>query len=239
MRSTRSAPNRTSGSVWCRRTHPGQAAGPGASTGGSWGYCDGHRFQSGGDPETAMHHHVWSHNRHLPQSAPCSKSPLRAMKDWNKLKQQLFKKPPYCLPGCDSCRPVLPKGAEVAKHCRAYAENANRTTHMNTPTSCGVLLRSPRPIFGVPRFRCPDRPVPPSRPAPSGCGAFRAARFRCGPAGQNSDPPGLSARRHLARDHRPCPWLKPQAAIKLQKVVSGKRHVRRVRFLDWAGPRGP
>jgi hypothetical protein len=30
-----------------------------------------------------------------------SKSPLQAMKDWHKLKPQLFRKQPYYLPGCD------------------------------------------------------------------------------------------------------------------------------------------
>jgi hypothetical protein len=32
-----------------------------------------------------------------------SKSPLQAMKDWHKLKLQLFRKHPYYLPGCDRC----------------------------------------------------------------------------------------------------------------------------------------
>ncbi|MET4130009.1 hypothetical protein ACSSV6_003342, partial [Roseovarius sp. MBR-38] len=31
-----------------------------------------------------------------------SRSPLQAMKDWHKLKPQLFRKKPYYLPGCDS-----------------------------------------------------------------------------------------------------------------------------------------
>jgi hypothetical protein len=30
-----------------------------------------------------------------------SKTPLQAMKDWHKLKPELFKKQPYYLPGCD------------------------------------------------------------------------------------------------------------------------------------------
>jgi hypothetical protein len=31
-----------------------------------------------------------------------SKTPLQAMKDWRKLKPELFKKKPYYLPGCDN-----------------------------------------------------------------------------------------------------------------------------------------
>jgi hypothetical protein len=31
-----------------------------------------------------------------------SKTPLQAMKDWHKLKPELFKKQPYYLPGCDN-----------------------------------------------------------------------------------------------------------------------------------------
>jgi hypothetical protein len=31
-----------------------------------------------------------------------SKTPLQAMKDWHKLKPELFKKQPYYRPGCDS-----------------------------------------------------------------------------------------------------------------------------------------
>jgi hypothetical protein len=30
-----------------------------------------------------------------------SKAPLQAMKDWHKLKPELFKKQPYYRPGCD------------------------------------------------------------------------------------------------------------------------------------------
>ncbi|MDO6588566.1 IS481 family transposase, partial [Salipiger sp. 1_MG-2023] len=41
-------------------------------------------------------------NQQLPQSALGSKTPLHAMKDWHKLKSELFKKQPYYLPGCDS-----------------------------------------------------------------------------------------------------------------------------------------
>ena len=49
-----------------------------------------------------MHRYVWLYNQQLPQSALGSKSPLQAMKDWYKLKPELFKKQPYNRPGCDS-----------------------------------------------------------------------------------------------------------------------------------------
>ena len=41
-------------------------------------------------------------NQQLPQSALGSKTPLQAVKDWHKLKPELFKKQPYYLPGCDT-----------------------------------------------------------------------------------------------------------------------------------------
>jgi hypothetical protein len=37
----------------------------------------------------------------LPQSALGSKTPLQAMKQWHKIKPELFKKQPYYLTGCD------------------------------------------------------------------------------------------------------------------------------------------
>jgi transposase InsO family protein len=60
-----------------------------------------HHFRSGEELETTMYRYVWLYNQQLPQSALGSKSPLQAMKDWHKLKPQLFRKQPYYLPGCD------------------------------------------------------------------------------------------------------------------------------------------
>ena len=60
-----------------------------------------HHFRSGEELEITLHRYVWLHNQHLPQSALASRSPLRAMKDWHKLRPELFKKQPYYLPGCD------------------------------------------------------------------------------------------------------------------------------------------
>jgi hypothetical protein len=61
-----------------------------------------HHFRSGEKLETTLHRYVWLYNQQLPQSALGSKPPLQAMKDWHKLRPELFKKKPYYLPGCDS-----------------------------------------------------------------------------------------------------------------------------------------
>ena len=61
-----------------------------------------HHFRSGEELEATLHRYVWLYNQQLPQSALGSKTPLQAMKDWHKLKPQLFKKQPSYLPGCDS-----------------------------------------------------------------------------------------------------------------------------------------
>jgi hypothetical protein len=42
------------------------------------------------------------YNQQLPQSVLQSRTPLQAMKDWNKLKPELLRKNPYYLTGCDS-----------------------------------------------------------------------------------------------------------------------------------------
>jgi hypothetical protein len=61
-----------------------------------------HHFRSGEELEATLHRYVWLYNQQLPQSALGSRSPLQAMKDWHKLKPELFKKRLYYLPGCDS-----------------------------------------------------------------------------------------------------------------------------------------
>ncbi|CUH39806.1 hypothetical protein JSE7799_02534 [Jannaschia seosinensis] len=60
-----------------------------------------HHFRSGEDLEITLHRYVWLYNQQLPQAALASKAPLQAMKDWHKIKPELFKKQPYYLPGCD------------------------------------------------------------------------------------------------------------------------------------------
>jgi len=61
-----------------------------------------HHFRSGEELEATLHRYVWLYNQQLQQSALGSKTPLQAIKDWHKLKPELFKKQPYYLPGCDS-----------------------------------------------------------------------------------------------------------------------------------------
>lgn len=54
-----------------------------------------HHFRSGEELEASLHRYVWLYNQQLPQSALASRTPLRAMKDWLKLKPELLKKQPY------------------------------------------------------------------------------------------------------------------------------------------------
>ena len=61
-----------------------------------------HHFRSGEELETTLHRYVWLYNQQLPQSALGSKTPLQAMKNWHKLKPELFNKHPYYRPGCDT-----------------------------------------------------------------------------------------------------------------------------------------
>ena len=61
-----------------------------------------HRFHSGEELEATLHRYVLLYNQQLPQSALGTKTPLQAMKEWHKLKPELFRKQPYHLPGCDS-----------------------------------------------------------------------------------------------------------------------------------------
>jgi hypothetical protein len=60
-----------------------------------------HHFQSDQELQATLHRYVWLCNQQLPQSALGSKSPLQAMKDWHKIRPELFKKQPYYRPGCN------------------------------------------------------------------------------------------------------------------------------------------
>jgi hypothetical protein len=61
-----------------------------------------YHFRSGEELEITLHRYVSLYNQQqLPQSALVRSSPLQAMKDWHKLKPELFKKQPYYLPACD------------------------------------------------------------------------------------------------------------------------------------------
>ena len=59
-------------------------------------------FRSGEALETTLHRYVALYNQQLPQSALASRTPLQAMKDWHRLKPELFRKQPYYLTGCDT-----------------------------------------------------------------------------------------------------------------------------------------
>jgi hypothetical protein len=63
-------------------------------------------FRSGEELETTLLRYVWLYNQQLPQSALGRKSPLQAMKDWHKLKPELFRKQPYYRPGCDTYQSI-------------------------------------------------------------------------------------------------------------------------------------
>jgi transposase InsO family protein len=77
-----------------------------------------HRFHSGEDLEQTILRYVHLYNSKLPQSALASRTPLQAMKDWHKLRPELFKKQPYYLTGCDTA-PVPPgQACRSAPHLR-------------------------------------------------------------------------------------------------------------------------
>lgn len=76
-----------------------------------------HHFRSGEELEATLHRYVWLYNQQLPQSALDSRSPLQAMKDWHKLKPELFKKRPYYLPGCDRIDVSVDRGAVTFELC--------------------------------------------------------------------------------------------------------------------------
>ena len=61
-----------------------------------------HHFRSGEELETTLNRYVLLYNQQLPQSALGTKTPLQVMKDWHKLKPELFRKQPCQLPGCDT-----------------------------------------------------------------------------------------------------------------------------------------
>jgi hypothetical protein len=60
-----------------------------------------HNFHSGEELETTLHRSVMLYNQQLPQSALGSNTLLHAIKQWHKLKSELFRKQPYHLPVCD------------------------------------------------------------------------------------------------------------------------------------------
>ena len=60
-----------------------------------------HHFHSGEELESTLHRYAALYNQQLPQSALGSKTPLQMMREWHKLKPELFRKQPYYFTGCD------------------------------------------------------------------------------------------------------------------------------------------
>jgi len=56
-----------------------------------------------------------------------SKAPLQAMKDWHKLKPELFKKQPYYLPGCDIYNQIATAISEREQNAVATHERLAQT----------------------------------------------------------------------------------------------------------------
>lgn len=61
-----------------------------------------HRFRSGEDLEQTILRYVRLYNGQLPQSVLKGRTPIDALKDWQRQKPGLFKKRPYNHAGCDS-----------------------------------------------------------------------------------------------------------------------------------------
>lgn len=60
-----------------------------------------HRFRSGEDLAQTILRYVRLYNCQLPQSVLKGQAPIDALKDWQRQKPELFKKPPYNHAGCD------------------------------------------------------------------------------------------------------------------------------------------
>ena len=93
-----------------------------------------HHFRSGEELETTLHRYVLLYNQQLPQSALGSKTPLQAMKDWHKLKPELFRKQPFHLPGCSK----LHLNTSRRQSCRQERSNVVRL-HVACLFCCATL----------------------------------------------------------------------------------------------------
>ncbi|WP_246054850.1 integrase core domain-containing protein, partial [Paracoccus gahaiensis] len=61
-----------------------------------------HRFRSGEDLEQTILRYVRLYNGQLPQSVLKGRTPIDALKDWQKQRPDLFRKRPYNHAGCDT-----------------------------------------------------------------------------------------------------------------------------------------
>ena len=60
-----------------------------------------HRFRSGEDLEQTLLRYVHLYNSQLPQSALKGRTPIAALKDWQRQRPELFRKRVYNHAGCD------------------------------------------------------------------------------------------------------------------------------------------
>ena len=65
-----------------------------------------HRFRSGEDLEQTILRYVHLYNTQLPQSALNARTPIGALKDWQRHRPELFRKRVYNLAGCDKYSPM-------------------------------------------------------------------------------------------------------------------------------------
>ena len=61
-----------------------------------------HRFHSGEDLEQTLLRYVHLYNSQLPQAALKGRTPISALKDWQRQRPELFRKRVYNHVGCDS-----------------------------------------------------------------------------------------------------------------------------------------
>ncbi|MCC6304743.1 MAG: hypothetical protein IT545_06050 [Rhodobacteraceae bacterium] len=61
-----------------------------------------HRFHSGEDPDQTLLRYVRLYNSQLPQSALKGRTPIDALKDWQRQRPEPFWKRVYNHAGCDS-----------------------------------------------------------------------------------------------------------------------------------------
>lgn len=88
-----------------------------------------HRFQSGEDLQQTLLRYVHLYNSQLPQSALKGRTPINALKDWQRQKPELFRKRVYNHMGCDKYIPhdtplfIDQRGSTGGHHRRQLPED--------------------------------------------------------------------------------------------------------------------
>lgn len=78
-----------------------------------------HRFRSGEDLEQTILRYIRLYNGQFPQSVLKGRTPIDALKDWQKHRPDLFRKQPYNQAGCDTCcSPAECPGSSPPQHRR-------------------------------------------------------------------------------------------------------------------------